>query len=170
MNNINRSWVNQRLDEHGYISRAFIFGLNTFIEFARSKPNFMDGDKVRCPCKNCHNKVYQEVDIAKFHLCKYGFVPNYTFWDRQGETSIANTSLERDDTNMSLNEIQEPSYREMVLDAAGPELISRTLDEEPNLEDNKFFNKLKAADKELWPGCEKVTQLSVVARLLNIKS
>ena len=58
----------------------------------------------------------------------------------------------------------------MVLDAAGPEFITRNLNEEPNPEDKKFFDMLNAADRELWPGCEKVTQLSVVARLLNIQS
>ena len=71
---------------------------------------------------------------------------------------------------MSLNEHHEPTYREMVMDATGPDFITSTLDEEPNAEDKKFFDMLEAADKELWSGCKKVTQLSVIARLLNIKS
>jgi len=58
----------------------------------------------------------------------------------------------------------------MVLDVVGVDFITRSLDEEPNPEEKKLFDMLNDAYRELWSGCEKVTQLSVVARLLNIKS
>nr|GMD74945.1 uncharacterized protein LOC109155276 isoform X1 [Ipomoea batatas] len=58
----------------------------------------------------------------------------------------------------------------MVIDAAGQNLIARNVGEEPNAEDKKFFDMLDAADRQLWSGCEKLTQLSDVARLLNIKT
>nr|GMC49021.1 uncharacterized protein LOC109191868 [Ipomoea batatas] len=76
------------------------------------------------------------------------------------------------DANWSLNEQNEPleSYQQMVFDAAGQNLIARNVGEEPNVEDKKFFDMLDAADRQLWSGCEKLTQLSAVARLLNIKT
>ena len=37
----------------------------------------MDGDKIKCPCTKCDNKAYKVVDEAKYHLYKFGFVPNY---------------------------------------------------------------------------------------------
>ncbi|KAL7614981.1 hypothetical protein Lser_V15G06214 [Lactuca serriola] len=170
MSNPNRKWMYERLDDRGHISCIFVNGVQSFIKFASSKKSYMDGDKIRCPCIKFHNKAYKKVDKAKYHLYKFGFVPNYEFWDKHGESSFDCTPLGVDDTYMSLNEHHEPSYREMVMDAAGPDFITSTLDEEPNAEDKKFFDMLEAADKELWSGCKKVTQLSVIARLLNIKS
>ncbi|KAL7607985.1 hypothetical protein Lser_V15G12232 [Lactuca serriola] len=170
MSNRNRNWMYERLDDRGHVSHLFINGVKTFIEFASTKQSYMDGDKIKCPCTKCNNKAYKAVDEAKYHLYKFGFVPNYRFWDKHGETSTDSTLLGMDDTYTSLNEHHDPTYRKLVMDAAGPDFMTRTLDEEPNSEDKKFFDMLEAADRELWPGCKKVTQLSVVARLLNIKS
>ncbi|KAL4590590.1 hypothetical protein LXL04_003524 [Taraxacum kok-saghyz] len=176
MNTTDRNWMYERLGANGFVSPIFRSGLNTFIEFACSNQNSKDGNKIKCPCTKCLNKPYADVEVVKYHLARYGFMPNYHLWDRHGETSVrststvGSTSLGMDDSNRSSNEQHEPSYTEMVLDVAGPDFVTRFLDEEPNLEDKKFFDMLNAADRELWSGCEKVTQLSVVARLLNIKS
>ncbi|VFQ74691.1 unnamed protein product [Cuscuta campestris] len=51
----------------------------------------------------------------------------------------------------------------------GPTRINSVLEEEPNSTDKHFFEMLKAADTDLWPGSSKMSQLSAVARLLNIK-
>jgi len=40
----------ERLDEYGFISPVFAEGLKTFIDFACSNQNFMDGNKIKCPC------------------------------------------------------------------------------------------------------------------------
>nr|GMC66417.1 uncharacterized protein LOC109166774 [Ipomoea batatas] len=162
----------QRRTERGDLNKDFIEGLETFIEFACSKPDFMDGTKIRCPCKRCHHISFEEAETVRFHLCKYGFVPNYFEWNRHGEKSRNSTSMGFD-ANWSLNNEQnEPleSYQQMVIDAAGQNLIARNVGEEPNAEDKKFFDMLDAADRQLWSGCEKLTQLSAVARLLNIKT
>nr|GMD82591.1 uncharacterized protein LOC109155276 isoform X1 [Ipomoea batatas] len=115
---------------------------------------------------------FEEAETVRFHLCKYGFVPNYFEWNRHGEKSRNSTSMGFD-ANWSLNNEQnEPleSYQQMVIDAAGQNLIARNVGEEPNVEDKKFFDMLDAANRQLWSGCEKLTQLSAVARLLNIKT
>ncbi|XP_019171208.1 PREDICTED: uncharacterized protein LOC109166774 [Ipomoea nil] len=168
---MDRSWMYQRRTQRGDLNQDFIEGLETFIEFACSKPNFMDGTKIRCPCKRCRHISFEEAEMVRFHLCKFGFVPNYFEWNRHGEMSHNQTSMEFD-ANWSLNEQNESleSYQQMVYDAAGPNLIARNMREEPNVEDKKFFDMLDAADRQLWSGCEKLTQLSAVARLLNIKT
>ncbi|CAH9117021.1 unnamed protein product [Cuscuta epithymum] len=170
----NRNWMYQRKDEGGYLTQVFIKGVDIFVNFAKSKPDFMDGNKIRCPCTKCHNRQYQEVDTLKLHLVKHGFVPNYFFWNRQGET-LSDNSPTRDhafeNQNFGFEDMPSCSYRQMVMDAAGPDFIpTRIMDEEPNAEDKKFFDMLEATDKPLWPGCEKLSQLSIVSRLLNIKS
>ncbi|VFQ84575.1 unnamed protein product [Cuscuta campestris] len=58
----------------------------------------------------------------------------------------------------------------MIYDAVGPTRTNSVLEEEPNSTDKQFFEMLKAADTDLWPGSSKTSQLSAVARLLNIKS
>ncbi|KAL4583531.1 hypothetical protein LXL04_008107 [Taraxacum kok-saghyz] len=160
----------ERVDAYGYVSPIFRNGLKEFIDFACSNQDFMDGDKIKCPCIKCDNRPYLQVEDVKYHLARFGFTPNYRLWDRHGETSVSPTSSQIDDSDRSFNEQDEPSYREMVLDVAGPDFVTRNLNQEPNPEDKKFFDMLKAFDRELWSGCEKITQLSVVARLLNIKS
>ncbi|VFQ95865.1 unnamed protein product [Cuscuta campestris] len=59
----------------------------------------------------------------------------------------------------------------MVIDAMGPSFNPNVpVEEEPNASDKNFFDMLKPADTDLWKGCTKMSQLSMVARLLNIKA
>ncbi|XP_052621818.1 uncharacterized protein LOC128127378 [Lactuca sativa] len=132
MNNPNRKWMYERKDNCSCVSLVFVQGVKKFIDFATSQHRFMDEDKSKCPCIKCRNIPYRDVDIVNHHLYKSGFLEEYWFWDKHGETSI-------DDDNMFLG----------VDDS------------------NTNFNEV---DKELWSGLTKVTQISAVARLLNIKS
>ena len=58
----------------------------------------------------------------------------------------------------------------MVMDAGGLDLDFDPMEESSNPIAKKLYEMLQAADQALWPGCEKHSQLSAVARLLNIKS
>ena len=61
----------------------------------------------------------------------------------------------------------------MIHDAMSPTIEAETAEtstEEPNSSDKKFFDMLAACDKKLWSGCDGVSQMGVVARLLNIKA
>ncbi|KAL4579990.1 hypothetical protein LXL04_016162 [Taraxacum kok-saghyz] len=64
----------------------------------------MDEDRVKCPCKNCRNIPFLDVDEVKLHLYKAGFVKNYKCWDRHGETLLDNTLSDVDDTYTTLHE------------------------------------------------------------------
>ena len=43
----------------------FRIGLELFLDFASNKYEFMDGNKLRCPCKKCSNKKFQDIDKVK---------------------------------------------------------------------------------------------------------
>jgi hypothetical protein len=63
----------------------------------------------------------------------------------------------------------------MVLDTAGSEFghyreSTDFVNEPPNAEAQKFYDMLQAADTPIWEGCSSHSQLSLVSRLLNIKS
>ena len=103
---------------------------------------------------------YHQIDTVKYHLMKNGFIPGYYVWARHGKmepNSIQNSS----DAQPAV----ENAYHSMVMDAAGPDFNPNEIsDEPPNL-----FYMLSAVNKELWLGCQKHSQLSLVARMLNMK-
>nr|GLL46108.1 uncharacterized protein LOC109173928 [Ipomoea trifida] len=84
---MDRSWMYRRRTQRGDLNPDFVKELETFIQFACSKPDFMDGSKIRCPCIKCHHIKFEEAEIVRYHLCKFGFVPNYFEWNRHGEMS-----------------------------------------------------------------------------------
>lgn len=84
---MDRSWMYRRQTQRGDLNPDFVKELETFIQFACSKPDFMDGSKIRCPCIKCHHIKFEEAEIVRYHLCKFGFVPNYFEWNRHGEMS-----------------------------------------------------------------------------------
>ncbi|KAJ8769652.1 hypothetical protein K2173_005255 [Erythroxylum novogranatense] len=176
----------RRLTPAGFINPEFVHGVDSFIHYACSQHAYMDGQKIRCPCSKCRHKCFLTIDEVKLHLLRKGFVPNYFEWTRHGEPLICNTSR-GNEAQMSVNvneydpEVRsrgnffhgtENAYRQMVFDGVGCTYEKNTInvEEEPNAEARKFFDLLQAADLELWPGCKKKTQLSSIARILNVKS
>lgn len=152
----------------------------------------MDGSRIRSPCnmRKCQNKAYRDVETAKIHLCKKGFLPGYYIWYCHGETEF-----KRESSNQGADTVYETvgnynvasenyymvsknynqydnlnQYEEMVMDAGGLGFNQGTFYKEPNPESQYFYDMLGAANEQLWPGCENHSQLSVAARLLNIKA
>ena len=166
----NRSWMYSRLI-NGLLNPEFLVGLEEFIEFACSKPEWMDGNKIKCPCTltKCRNRSYHQIDTVKYHLMKNGFIPGYYVWARQGE--MEPDSIQNSGDAQPASESIENAYHSMVMDAAEPDFNPNEIsDEPPNPEAQKFFDMLSAVNKELWPGCQRHSQLSLVARMLNMKA
>ncbi|WCJ29199.1 hypothetical protein M5689_010846 [Euphorbia peplus] len=165
-----RSWMYRRLLNDGSLNNEFVHGIENFISSAIKHPELMNGpDEVRCPCKQCGNRAFRKLDDVMLHLCQKGFLSDYYVWDRHGEPyNFVNV----ENPAQSSNHNSEPlsPMRNTVFDAVGPEFPDQVMEEEPNAEAKKFFDMLEACDEELWPGCEKLSVLSVVARLLNINS
>ncbi|KAJ8749973.1 hypothetical protein K2173_013888 [Erythroxylum novogranatense] len=175
MNFNDRSWMYRRLTADGFMNPEFVEGVDAFMHYACSQPAYMDGTKIRCPCTKCKHKCFLFIDEVQLHLLRKGFVPNYFQWTRHGEPLVASSSRRIEEpTCMNLNENDvedgygrhfgdgpENSYKQMVHNG-----LDHTFD--PNAK--QFFDLLQSADRELWPNCETMTQLSSIARILNIKS
>ncbi|KAH6797252.1 hypothetical protein C2S52_021806 [Perilla frutescens var. hirtella] len=158
----------RRYLDDGALNPDFLNGLESFIEFTCSQPAFMDRDKIKCPCRKCKNISFQEPYTVRLHIAKHEFVWNYDTWTFQGKINRPER-IERD----MVDDECVTSYDTMVMDAAGPQYNINAIDydeETPNPNAQCFYDMLKAADKELWPGCEQHSQLSVVACLMAIKS
>ena len=155
---------------NGFLNPKFLVGLEEFIEFACSKLEWMDSNKIKCPCTltKCRNRSYHQIDTVKYHLMKNGFILGYYVWARQGEMepySIQNSS----DAQPAFESI-ENAYHSMVMDSVGPDFNPNEMSHEPpNPEAQKFFDMLSAMNKELWLGYQRHSQLSLVARMLNMK-
>ena len=58
----------------------------------------------------------------------------------------------------------------MVYDAIGPQFKANIVEESQNTTAQNFYDMLNAANQEVWPNCQTHSQLSVIARMLHIKS
>ena len=152
-----RWWMYARIKD-GLLNPDFLNGLEEFIAFACSQPEWMDGPRIRCPCNlhRCQNKAYRDVETVKVHLCKKGFVPDYNVWYCHGEpeeipavVTSQQVSIPVDEPVVNLN-----TYEEMVMNASGNEFNQNTFMEEPNPDAQQFYDMLRAANQELYPGCE----------------
>ena len=166
----NRNWMYSRLI-NGLLNLEFLVGLEEFLEFKCSKPEWMEGNKIKCPCTltKCQNRSYHQIDTIKYHLMKNGFILGYYVWARQGE--MKPNSIQNSCDAQPTSESVENAYHSMVMDAAGPDFNPNEIsDEPPNPKAQKFFDMLSAVNKELWTGCQNHLQLSLVARMLNMKA
>ena len=151
----NRSWMYSRLI-NGLLNPDFLVGLEEFIEFACSKPKWMDGNKIKCPCNltKCRNRSYHQIDTVKYHLMKNGFIPGYYVWARQGE--MEPDSIHNSGDAQPASELIENAYHSTVMNVVEPDFNPNEIsDEPPNPEAQKFFDMLSAVNKELWPGCQR---------------
>ncbi|KAM3374328.1 hypothetical protein P3S68_013042 [Capsicum galapagoense] len=188
MNNLERSWMYERLDGRGGLYSRFVIGVDEFIQFASSQPNRMGGDKVRCPCAKCQNYKFMDVETVKCHLYQFGFIENYFIWKHQGERDdISETSYGNAFHGSGQPIFEENPYRQMILHAVGPNFsqgsswqpysnsepesshpFQHSMEENPNPVSKKFYDLLDAADAKLYSGSS-LSQLAVASRMLNIK-
>ncbi|PWA57861.1 hypothetical protein CTI12_AA405390 [Artemisia annua] len=172
---MDREWMYKRFTEdRRYISPELIDGVETFVEYACQQTAYMDKDKIRCPCRNCKNQAYRLPVYVKLHLGNYGFIKNYYQWVCHGVPSTASSSAHSQTNTSSIGDVEgSNSYRNLVIDALGHDFIPHTDENEtepPDPKTQKLYDLLHKADEPLWTGCSKLSQLSTVARLLNIKS
>lgn len=180
----NRDWMYPRFNGEG-ISDQYLRGVDEFIDFAKSKPDFLSGDRIRCPCVRCKNCLYQVTDDIRFHLYSRGFMDNYRVWVAQGETLVTNAPVIGDlpsgidcesaggSDSLGRDETEQP-YRDMIYDALGQENMDTDdeseFGEEPNAKAKQFYSMLDDADTPLWDGCTKQTKISFVSQMLSIKT
>ncbi|KAF7827326.1 uncharacterized protein G2W53_018490 [Senna tora] len=128
---------NRRDQSRKGLNCAFIDGVEEFVSFVLSQPNFVSNGQIRCPCSRCDNTKFFDVETVKVHLYSRGFIPNYDQWSFHGEPlhyteecqiggameerveaeneeMVDGDHVERVDVNLT-----DP-YRTMILEAAGP--------------------------------------------------
>ncbi|KAF4346801.1 hypothetical protein G4B88_007830 [Cannabis sativa] len=96
-------WSNNKLSEE------YTNGVSTFINLARSRLN--DENKTPCPCTDCVNFYYHELETVERHLWVNGFSKSYTNWVYHGEDETA-SSFNIDDLESDINEDNEDSEEE----------------------------------------------------------
>ncbi|KAM3232670.1 hypothetical protein P3L10_018029 [Capsicum annuum] len=171
MNNLERGWMYERLDDRGALYSRFVTGVDEFIQFSCSQPNLMSGDKVRCPCAKCENYKFMNVETVKCHLYQFEFIENYFIWKHQGEKDdISGNSYGNDLHGGGQPIFGENPYRQMILDIDGlnfsqgsswksysnsePEsshVFQHSMEKDPNPVFKKFYDLLNATDGELYP-------------------
>ena len=179
---MDKSWIHE-----SRVSKTFEDGVIQFLDFAFA--NSTDG-RIKCPCKNCNNTFRRDKDIVKEHMICDGLDIGYfsNIWIYHGEL---------DSTQARLNNEQPVQVDDMhgmlcnafgVLDDSSSEFDGADLSgggddnnggndenidggnrENPNDDAETFYNLLKDAEQELYPGCKKFTKLSFIVRLFHIK-
>ncbi|PHU14812.1 hypothetical protein BC332_16017 [Capsicum chinense] len=158
MNNSDREWMYDRLLEDGSINPRFIDGVESFVEFAKSHPKCMDGEKLRCSCnhRKCRNKNILDKFTVMAHLENNGFVPNYYRWHHHGESYIPGPSV-CDNNQEEASALGETGYsqshnefRAMVFDSVGPSFDAFQEDDSQmhkiNIDENKIPSTLNDLD------------------------
>ncbi|XP_075101214.1 uncharacterized protein LOC142176778 [Nicotiana tabacum] len=176
MNNSDREWMYARLLEDGFINPRFIIGVEEFVAFAKRHPECMDDEKLRCPCnhRKCRNKNILDEFTIMTHLGTYGFKLNYYRWYHHGESYMPHPTVLNDHQEETfgetINSQSHNAFLSMVFDVGGPS-FDGNIEEEPNPSIQNLYNMLKASEQEIWPrNPHGHSQLSVVARLLNLKA
>lgn len=82
--------------------------------------------------------------------------------------------------NLATSSSAISQYHRMIFDAAGPTFNMdnhnhidddmKDVEETLNPKAHRFYDILRAADNEMWSGCINHSQLSLVARMINLKS
>ena len=117
----------------------------------------------------CQNRQFLDRETVKYHLLRHGFKAEYIVWNRHGETNNVIYEHHSMDSAGPSNPMND--YDTMVIDSAGHSFDQNyEYEENPNPTARQFYDMLDAANNPLWQGCENHSQLSVVARMLNIKA
>ncbi|KAL0387660.1 UNVERIFIED_CONTAM: hypothetical protein Sradi_2647800 [Sesamum radiatum] len=164
------------------IRQEFQEGVIEFINWAKTQHAFMDKEKIRCPCRKCENGKYKSPEEVTYHLLRKGFIENYHNWTSHGEPeyelSVSENNLPSEIT-LHWNNYEQLNWdQRMVFDAVGPicppvHASHQSNENETGMSSNdqggSFFDIVNAADQPVYSGSENHSQLSTVARLVNIK-
>jgi hypothetical protein len=159
--------------------------MKEFLDFAFDGAD--EDTSVPCPCRKCVNICPKKRRDVHLDLLHHGMDPTYTRWIYHGEESDEESMSQGSGNEEAGND--DSAVRDMLNTLIrGSNIGSNTTDEEegadanhgdasgsgehdqePNSAAKAFFNLLKDAEKELYPGCKEVTKLSFIVKLYQIK-
>ncbi|XP_077249195.1 uncharacterized protein LOC143888642 [Tasmannia lanceolata] len=161
---MDKSWMNKKRNTVEYVN-----GIKEFLIYAFN--NCVDG-KILCPCTRCVCSYRVNAKTAKEHLFWRGMMKNYTTWVFHGEKSSHYTStsrnsvVEEEDANDDMHEMLDDMQEAMEGRNPTNEDRGEGGVDEAGL---SFYNLLRDAEQELYPGSKMFTKLSFIVELFHIK-
>ncbi|XP_020082534.1 uncharacterized protein LOC109706142, partial [Ananas comosus] len=155
-------------------SRQYLEGVGGFLDFAFRNP-ICSESKIWCPCVKCVNRSKLSREEVYEHLVCNGMLRGYRQWTFHGEQIEQNTSSPRHSVEDDYS--KHVDTHQLLPDVFGcgeddsmpcPSDSMDTPTHNLNVEAENFYNLLKDADQELWPGCE-LTRLSFLVLLFYTK-
>ncbi|KAL0458239.1 UNVERIFIED_CONTAM: hypothetical protein Slati_0451100 [Sesamum latifolium] len=153
------------------LTPEFQDGVTAFIEWAKSQYAYMDGEKIRYPCRKSKNKVFKIPDEDEQTPPAPAEEGTSTHWGNATEMNCAQRMV-FDAVGQAYNQdgAEDDGTRSCPLDAgpssyyhgAGPyDYVSGLAD--------RFHDVLHAVEQSLWNSCI-TSQLVVVAELVDMKA
>jgi len=126
-----------------------------------------------CPCSECENKKRRTREVMMKHLCKYGFMPNYTRWVHHGEPyrpreEVVRRGLEAFDGDGGVAGWLG-DYADAMFAEGRTEDEQEDGEEEPEPSAKVFLDMSESAQKFLHEKTS-ISQLDAIGRLLGLKS
>ncbi|KAL0405456.1 UNVERIFIED_CONTAM: hypothetical protein Slati_3859500 [Sesamum latifolium] len=78
----------KNLPKRAGLTPEFEDGITAFIKWVKSQHAYMDGEKIKCHCRKCKNKVFKTPDEVNFDLNMKGFMPEYYNWTLHCEERV----------------------------------------------------------------------------------
>ncbi|KAL0401779.1 UNVERIFIED_CONTAM: hypothetical protein Slati_4207800 [Sesamum latifolium] len=114
------------------LTPEFEDGFTAFIEWVKSQHAYMEGEKIRCPCRKCKNKVFKTPDE-----------------DEQTPPAPA-----EEGTSTHCGDVAQMNWAQrMIFYAAGPAFWSSTYNQDGVPDDDRFHDVVHAAEQPLWNRC-----------------
>ena len=160
-----REWMYTGRPSQALMTDEWIEKTNAFLELVFSRPTGPWG--TWCPCSVCQNGREKTKEVMGVHLCKNGFMPNYTRWTYHGESERAREEVVRqrtDDYDAGVGDMLDDFH-----DAHFEEADVPPMEEVPEPTAKAFYDMLSAAQQPLHEHT-KVSQLDGIARLMAVKS
>ncbi|XP_060959205.1 uncharacterized protein LOC133030469 [Cannabis sativa] len=119
--------------------------------------------RIRCPCVRCINSRFEKIDRVRAHVFDRGFMQGYDKWIYHGEpedvvVDVAVADVESEDEMIPILEDFFPSTTE---EPQGE-------DEQPTT-NPQFDDLFEEIEAQLYPGCDWISSLNFLAKLLHLK-
>ena len=150
---IDKTWTTLR----NRTSLEYWNGLQAFMAMASVHAD--SSGRIRCPCVRCINNRLQTVPIVKAHIFDYGFHEGYQTWVYHGEVEadVANEVDDDDDVDEMIPMVEDF-------------LLPTTEEVEENPAAGQAYDDLFVEiETELFPGCDWISSLNFMAKLLHLK-
>ena len=149
------------------VSIEYLNGVKEFLDFAFGHTT--NRDKIPCPCIKSCNKFYKNREEVQGDLLWNWIMKRYIHWPSHGEDINGDEYISDEfDEGDNIHGMLQDAFGMSNLDDGEDNEIPKERDE-PNTEVQKFYELLKEAEIELYPGCTKILKVSFIVLLFHLK-